>query len=73
MINCVESLETISSKELKQANNYFIENIYALSPINPSPKKVKQKTSFKDRTPLRNWTMPTQPEGYIRAGKYDLL
>jgi len=36
-------------------------------------KKAKRKSSFKNRIPLSNWTMPAQPEGYIRAGKYDLL
>jgi hypothetical protein len=73
MINYMESLETTVSKELKQENTPFIQKIYPLSHVNVSRKKIKQKSTFKDRIPLCNWKMPKQPEGYIRAGKYDLL
>jgi hypothetical protein len=73
MINYMENLETVVSKELKQEKNHFIQKIYPLSPIDISRKNVKRKSRFKDRIPLCNWTMPKQPEGYIRAVKYDLL
>ena len=71
MINYAESM-TVSSKELEQ-NIYFIEKVYPFSTGDVPPKKTKRKSSFKNRIPLSNWTMPVQPEGYIRAGKYDLL
>ena len=69
MINSVESIETVVSKELKQENNFLLEKLYPFSPNDVTRKK----SSFKDGIPLCNWTMPAQPEGYIRAGKYDLL
>ena len=73
MINCAESIETVSSKEFERENSYLINKIYPLSPGNVSVKKAKRRSSYNDRIPLSNWTMPAQPEGYIRAGKYDLL
>ena len=73
MINCAESRETVSSKEFEQENSYRFEKVYPFYPRNVSVKKAKRKSSYNDRIPLCNWTMPTQPEGYIRAGKYDLL
>ena len=73
MINYAESRETVSSKEFEQENSYRFEKVYPLSPRNVSVKKAKRKSSFKNRISLSNWTMPAQPEGYIRAGKYDLL
>jgi len=73
MINCVESIETLILKEPERKENHLTEKIHRLSPGNISMKKAKRKTSFKDKIPLCNWTMPIQPEGYIRAGKYDLL
>jgi len=73
MINYVESIETIISKDLKQENNYLPEKLHPFSPDDVTRKKSKPKSSFKNGTPLCNWTMPAQPEGYIRAGKYDLL
>jgi hypothetical protein len=73
MINYAESVETVTSKEFERENSYPINKIYPLSPGNVSVKKAKRKSSFKDRIPFSNWTMPAQPEGYIRAGKYDLL
>ena len=73
MINYAESIETVISKEFEQENNYLIKKIYPLSPGNVSVKKAKRKSNLKERIPLSNWTMPAQPEGYIRAGKYDLL
>jgi hypothetical protein len=72
MINYAESIETVMPKDLEQ-NIYFIEKIYPFSPGNVSLKKAKRKSSLKNRIPLNNWKMPVQPEGYIRAGKYDLL
>ena len=72
-INYEESIETVMPKELEQENNYFIKRIYPLSPGNVSVKKAKRKSNLKDKIPLSNWTMPVQPEGYIRAGKYDFL
>jgi len=73
MINSVESTDTVISKELKQENNFLLEKIYSFSPRSDTRKKSKLKSSFKNGIPLCNWTMPAQPEGYIRAGKYDLL
>jgi len=73
MINYAESIETVSSKEFDQENSYRFEKVYALSPRNVSVKKAKRKSSLKNRIPLSSWTMPAQPEGYIRAGKYDFL
>ena len=67
-----ESIETVILKELEQ-NIYFIEKIDPFSPGDVSMKKATRKSSFKGKIPLCNWTMPTQPEGYIRAGKYDFL
>ena len=71
-INYEESIETLILKELEQ-NIYFIEKIDPFSPGDVSMKKATRKSSFKGKIPLCNWTMPTQPEGYIRAGKYDFL
>ena len=71
-INYEESIETVILKELKQ-NIYFIEKIDPFSPGDCSIKQATRKSSFKGKIPLCNWTMPTQPEGYIRAGKYDFL
>ena len=69
MINSGESIETVVSKELKQENNFLLEKLYPFS-----PNDVARITpSFKDGIPSCNWTMPAQPEGYLRAGKYDLL
>ena len=73
MINSVESIETVASKELKQENNFLLEKLYPFSPNDVTRKKSSPKSSFKDGIPLCNWTLPAQPEGYIRAGKYDLL
>lgn len=73
MINYAESIETVISKEFEQQNNYFIKKIYPFSPGIVSLKKAKRRSSLKNRIPLSNWKMPVQPEGYIRAGKYDLL
>jgi len=73
MINSGESIETVVSKELKQENNFLLEKLYPLSPNDVTRKKSNPKSSFKDGIPLCNWTMPAQPEGYLRAGKYDLL
>jgi len=71
-INYEESIETVILKELEQ-NIYFIEKIDPFSSGDVSMKKATRKSSFKGKIPLCNWTMPTQPEGYIRAGKYDFL
>ena len=71
MINYAEGIETAISKELEQENNYLIKKIYPLSPGKVPVKKTKRKSNFKGRIPLCNWTMPAQPEGYIRAAKYD--
>jgi len=71
-INYEESIETVILKELEQ-NICFIEKIDPFSPDDVSMKKATRKSSFKGKIPLCNWTMPTQPEGYIRAGKYDFL
>jgi hypothetical protein len=73
MINYAESIESVISKKLEQENNYLIKKIYPLSTGKFSVKKAKRKSNLKERIPLCNWTMPAQPEGYIRAGKYDLL
>jgi len=73
MINSVENIETVISKELNQENNFLLEKIYSFSPNDVTRKKSSPKSSFKDGIPLCNWTMPAQPEGYLRAGKYDLL
>ena len=73
MKSYVESNDTSISTGLKQHNNYFVEKLYSLSPIYGSWKKANRRSGFKDGIPLCNWTMPAQPEGYIRAGKYDLL
>jgi hypothetical protein len=71
-INYEESIATVILKELEQ-NIDFIEKIYPFSPGDVSPKKPKRNSNLKDRIPLCSWTMPAQPEGYIRAGKYDFL
>ena len=73
MINYIEAIETLTSRDSERQNNYFLENVYSLSHGNVPMKKAIRKTGFKKRIPLYNWTMPTQPEGYIRAGKFDLL
>jgi hypothetical protein len=73
MINSVESIETVISKELNQENNFLLEKIYSFSPGDVTRKKSKPKSSFRNGIPLCNWTMPAQPQGYIRAGKHDLL
>ena len=73
MINYAESIETVNPKEFEQENSFLLEKVYPFSSRNVSMKKAKRKSSFKDRIPLCNWTMPAQPEGYIRSGKYDLL
>jgi len=66
-------IETAISKELEKGNNYLIEKTYRFSPGNVFPRKAGRKSSLKNKIPLCNWTMPAQPEGYIRAGKFDLL
>jgi hypothetical protein len=66
-------IETAISKALEKRNDYLIEKNYSFSPGRFLRKKAKGKSSFKDKIPLCNWTMPAQPEGYIRGGKYDLL
>ena len=73
MINMVESLEPVISKELKPENIPFIQKIFPVPPVNISPKKIRRKSNFKEITPLCYWKMPAQPQGYIKAGKYDLL
>jgi len=73
MLNYAASIETVMPKELEQENSYLLDRVYPFSSRNVSMKKAKRKSSFKGRIPLCNWTMPAQPEGYIRAGKYDLL
>jgi hypothetical protein len=66
-------IETAVSKALEKGKDYLIEKSYTFSPGNVLRKKAKRKSSFKNKIPICNWTMPAQPEGYIRAGKYDLL
>jgi len=73
MIISVESIEAMIPKKLRQENNFVLEKLYPFSPNDVTGKKTSPKSSFKDGIPLCNWTMPAQPEGYIRAGKYDLL
>ena len=73
MINYAESIDPAISKESEQQTNYVIKKIYPLAPGNVPIKKARSKLYPKKRIPLCNWTMPTQPEGYIRAGKYDFL
>ena len=73
MINYAESIDPVISKEFEQQNNYVIKKICPLSPGNISTKKAKSKSNLKKRIPLCNWTMPAQPEGYLKTGKYDLL
>ena len=73
MINYIESIETLISNEPEPENDHLTKKICPFSRGNISLKKAKRKTSLKDRIALCNWTMPAQPEGYIRAGKYDLL
>ena len=73
MINYAESIDPVISKESDLQNNYVIKKIYPLSPGNISAKKAKSKSNLKKRIPLCNWTMPAQPEGYLKTGKYDLL
>lgn len=73
MINYREGIETLISQEPGQQNDHLTEKIYSFSPGNTFIKKVKRKTNVKGRIPLCNWTMPAQPQGYLRAGKYDLL
>lgn len=73
MLNYAASIETGMPKEFEQENSFLLKKVYPFSSRNVSMKKAKRKSSFKNRTPLCNWTMPAQPEGYIRSGKYDLL
>jgi hypothetical protein len=73
MINFAESIETVISRELEQENNHLIKKICPLAQGRVSVKRARRKPGLKERTPLCNWTMPRQPDGYIRAGKYDLL
>jgi hypothetical protein len=73
MINYADGIETLTSRNLEQEKDYRIEKVYPLSPCDISMKKVKRRSGFKKRIALCNWTMPAQPQGYIRAGKYDLL
>ena len=73
MTNYIESLKQITSRDPEQEVNYRIEKPYPLSPGNAPVKKAKHRPGFKKENPLCNWTMPAQPAGYIRAGKYDLL
>jgi hypothetical protein len=73
MINYAGSIETVTSKEFEQENSHLFEKAYPFSSRNVSVKKARRRSRFKNRIPLCNWTMPAQPEGYIRAGKYDLL
>ena len=73
MINYADSIETLISRDVEQEKDYPIEKVYPVSPCNVSMKKAKRRPGLKKRIALFNWTMPAQPEGYIRAGKYDLL
>jgi hypothetical protein len=73
MINFAESIEIVKPEEFEQQNNYLVKKICPLPPGNVSVKKSKRKSNLKERVPLCNWIMPVQPDGYIRAGKYDLL
>jgi len=73
MINYAESIGTVISKELEKENDHLFENTYPFTPVNVLRKKANRRSSFKNKIPLCNWTLPTHPEGYIRAGKYDLL
>ena len=73
MINYMERVETVISKELDKGNSDLIENSHPCSPDSAFRTKTKRKSNFKNRIPICNWTMPAQPEGYIRAVKYDLL
>jgi len=73
MINFFESIETLTTGDLERENNDPAEEIYPLFRRNISEKKLKRKPGVRKRIPPCNWTMPAQPEGYIRAGKFDLL
>jgi hypothetical protein len=73
MLNYIGGIEVFTSRTPEQVNNHRIEKHYPLSPGNVSLKKAKRKSGFKKGFPVCNWTMPAQPEGYIWAGKYDLL
>ena len=66
-------IELVTSTKLGQKNSSSIEKVSLLSVLNVSGKKAKRKAGSKDKIPLCNWTMPAQPQGYIRAGSYDLL
>jgi len=72
-INYAENIEPVISKELDQEISDLLEEVFPFSPGDVSKKKANLKSSFKGKIPLCNWTMPTQPDGYIRAGKYDFL
>ena len=73
MIDYMENVDTAVSEQLEDAKSYLIEKSYSFSPRDVFRKKAKRKSGFKNKIPLCNWTMPAQQQGYIRAGKYDLL
>ena len=75
MIVFSENIEIAPSKELKEENISFVEKSNLAAAINISSGRSKPRTNKggKKKTPLTKWTMPLQPEGYLRAGKYNLL
>jgi len=73
MIKFAGSIDIVKPKESEQQNNHLVKKMCSLAPRNVSVIKSKRKSNLKERTPLCNWIMPAQREGYIRAGKYDLL
>ena len=73
MINYMENINTAIPTEFNEAKGYLVEKKDPLSPDDVLRKKAKQKSSFRNKHPICNWTMPAQPEGYIRSGTCDLL
>jgi hypothetical protein len=75
MIDLIENIEIVPEKELKQENHLLVEKIYLAPVINISKKNIenKKRKTEERKIPLCKWTMPPQPQGYMKFRKHDLL
>ena len=75
MIDYLEATGTVPPKKLSKEKNSFTNKIHPASFFNIESQKPKTKINKvnKNKIALHKWIMPPQPEGYIRAGKYDFL